>query len=117
MRTRTGKLPKMKVPLFESGSVIFCSSIDKWCELHGRLRVDAGDDFTNGASRTLRNKAQGNLYVIGVFNGKQSTLAHECAHMAFDICRDVGVHVQAGEANETYCYLLSRLVDFCGKNM
>ncbi|WKM72889.1 hypothetical protein Q2T70_03835 [Klebsiella oxytoca] len=117
MREKAMKPQKMKVPLFENGSVVFCTSIQEWHELHRGLKVDGGDDLTNGASRTLRHKTHGSLYIIGVFNGKHSTVAHECAHVAFDICSDVGVTVQPGCANETYCYLLSRLVEFCSKRM
>lgn len=116
-KTTTGKLPKMKVPLFETGEVVFCADINEWLNLHNRLGVDAGGELTNGASRTLHNDATVRLHIIGVFNGKESTLAHECAHIAFDICSCAGVTVQPGEANETYCYLISRLVDFCGKRM
>lgn len=114
---KLGKLPKMKVPLFETGEVVFCADIDEWMDLHNRIGVDSGSDLTNGASQTLHNKDMGTLHVIGVFNGRTSTLAHECAHIAFDICSNVGVTVQPGEANETYCYLISRLVEFCGKRM
>ena len=41
----------------------------------------------------------------GVFNGKaRSTIAHECSSQAFDICPSrVGVDVEPGRANETYC--------------
>ncbi|EFF2366490.1 hypothetical protein F9L31_19480 [Escherichia coli] len=46
-----------------------------------------------------------------------STIAHECAHMAFDICSRVGVDVEPGRANETYCYLMSRLVEFCERHI
>lgn len=70
----------------------------------------------NGASHTMSSE-NGVLHVIGVFNGKLSTIAHECAHMAFDICSRVGVDVEPGRANETYCYLMSRLVEFCERHI
>lgn len=68
------------------------------------------------ASHTMSSE-NGVLHVIGVFNGKLSTIAHECAHMAFDICSRVGVDVESGRANETYCYLMSRLVEFCERHI
>ena len=102
----------MKVPLFESGYIIYCGSWDDWGSLHEKLGIDGGDSFVNGASRTVTN-AQCVLHIIGVFNGKSSTLAHECAHMAFDICHRVGVSVETGSANETFCHLISRMIDFC----
>lgn len=117
MKTRSlVRAPKIKVPLFESGDVVFCDSIESWNAVHDRLGVDAGEGLTNGASHTLRS-GSGTVHIIGVFNGSVSTLAHECSHVAFDICGIVGVTVTPGEANETFCYLISRLVDFGGKWM
>lgn len=113
---KTGRLPRMKVPLFDSGDVIFCNSIEAWEALHNQLRADGGRGLTNGASHTISSRA-GTLHIIGVFNGKISTLAHECSHIAFDICGIVGVPVSAGEANETFCYLISRLVEFGSRHM
>lgn len=107
-----GKLPKMSVPLFESGLVVFCRDFTEWRQLHRRLNIELHDTGSNGASHTLSSEL-GVLHIIAVFNGKLSTLAHECAHMAFDICSQVGVVVEPGRANETYCYLMSRLVEFC----
>ncbi|EEE8861636.1 hypothetical protein C7188_22530, partial [Salmonella enterica subsp. enterica serovar Dublin] len=49
------------------------------------------------------------LYLLGVFNGNAATLVHECAHVAFYVCRDVGVTTHPGDANETYCYMLDRM--------
>ncbi len=104
----------MKIPLFESGYVVYCDSWDNWCSLHEKLGIDSGDSFVNGMSHTVSNN-EAVLHIIGVFNGRESTLAHECAHMAFDICHRVGVSVETGAANETFCHLISRLMDFCVK--
>ncbi|HHU7963203.1 TPA: hypothetical protein ACUKG2_004772, partial [Escherichia coli] len=87
-----------------------------WQRLHQKLGVDVHDSDANGASHTMSSE-NGVLHVIGVFNGKLSTIAHECAHMAFDICSRVGVDVEPGRANETYCYLMSRLVEFCERHI
>lgn len=43
----------MKVPLFESGYIIYCGSWDDWRSLHEKLGIDGGDSFVNGASRTV----------------------------------------------------------------
>lgn len=104
--------PSMRVPLFESGYIVFCDSLDKWVDLHNRLGVYAGDGEANGMSHTVSNDGYV-IHIIGLFNGKSSTLAHECAHMAFDICHRVGVNVEAGAENETFCHLVSRMVEFC----
>lgn len=112
----TGSLPKMNVPLFESGVVVFCRDFESWQDIHHKLGIEQHDDSSNGLSHTMTSQ-QGTLHIIGVFNGKLSTLAHECAHMAFDICSRVGVEVEPGRANETYCYLISRLVEFCERHI
>ncbi|MDE9528072.1 hypothetical protein [Xenorhabdus bovienii] len=106
--------PFMRVPLFESGYIVFCHSWRQWEALHAHLDVYSGEEGSNGMSRTVSSES-GVLHIIGVFNDKNSTLAHECAHVAFDICHRVGVNVSTGEANETFCYLISRLIEFCEK--
>ena len=106
----------MTVPLFECGEVIFCQSWNDWSELHDRINVDGGEHTGNGASHTV-SSVKGTLFIIGVFNGSWSTLAHECAHIAFDVCKKVGVTVEPGLPNETFCYLISRLVAFCESEM
>lgn len=75
------------------------------------LSVDAGgNEMLVGACQQYQNTDTGeNLYLIGVFNGEAATLVHECAHATFYCCRDVGVVVDTGAANETYCYLLDRM--------
>ena len=56
-----------------------------------------------GATQTYQNiEQQENLYLLGVFNGEVATLVHECAHIAFNVCRDTGVTVDTEGANETY---------------
>lgn len=46
------------------------------------------------------------MYYVGVFDKQISTLAHECAHIAFFLLGAVGVPTHAGDVNEAYCYLL-----------
>ena len=48
------------------------------------------------------------VFLIGVFNGDDSVLAHECAHAAFGILLNAGVDPLEGN-NEAYCYLLGYL--------
>lgn len=111
MRKITSGFNTMKVPLFECGEVVFCQNWHEWEILHRRLGVDGGMQFGNGASRSLSSQ-KGTLFIIGVFNNELSTLAHECAHIAFDICNRAGVVAEPGRANETFCHLVSRLVSF-----
>lgn len=71
---------------------------------------------TRGAARgkafAAQHKQTGELvYLIGVFDGGLSTLVHECAHLAFWILRDVGIKLQGGKTNESYCYLIQTLFE------
>ncbi|EBH2457165.1 hypothetical protein D6P45_10345 [Salmonella enterica subsp. enterica serovar Manhattan] len=81
-KTKWPKLPRFFVPLFHSANVYLCRSKEEWDQacIH-----------------------------LGVFNGDAATLVHECAHVAFYVCRDVGVTTYPGDANETYCYMLDRM--------
>ncbi|HGX1767236.1 TPA: hypothetical protein ACNR26_003897 [Escherichia coli] len=77
-KVNIGNVPKMLVPLFESGTIVFCRDFPEWQRLHQKLGVDVHDSDANGASHTMSSE-NGVLHVIGVFNGKLSTIAHECA--------------------------------------
>lgn len=69
-----------------------------------------GNEALAGATQTYLNTESGeNLYLIGVFSGDIATLVHECAHVSFYVCRDVGVTTYPSDANETYCYILDRM--------
>lgn len=108
--------PHIEVPLFCCGEIVFCNGWQMWSAIHDLLDADPGSELCNGASRTFSSN-EGVLHIIGLFNGENSTLAHECAHMAFDICSRVGVDIEQGGANETFCHLVSRLVHFCEQQM
>ncbi|WP_369606269.1 hypothetical protein [Serratia marcescens] len=105
------KLPRYLIPLFECANVYLCTSRDEWNQACTYLGFpDNNVDMLSGATQTYQNaEAQENLYLLGVFNADIATLAHECAHLAFYVCRDTGVTVDTNAANETYCYLLDKL--------
>lgn len=105
------KLPRYFVPLFNSANVYLARSKDEWEAACIHMKVDpSGIAMLGGACRHYQNEETNeNLYLIGVFNGDIGTLVHECAHATFYCCNDVGVSVDTGAANETYCYLLDRM--------
>ena len=110
-KTKWPKLPRYFVPLFHCANVYLCTSWVEWEQACNHLGVESGDnEMMAGATQTYFNTESGeNLYLIGVFNNDMATLVHECAHVAFYICRDVGVTTRPGDANETYCYMLDRM--------
>lgn len=105
------KLPSYRVPLFDSGRIYLCRSRDEFRQAMNFIGVPADKiESLNGLCRHFENETTNeNIYMLGVFNGKESTLVHECAHATFFICNDYGVTVDTGSANETYCYMLDRM--------
>lgn len=51
-----------------------------------------------------------NVFVIGVFDGRQSTLTHELTHLAIGLLEDRQVPITHA-TSEVMCYLLSNLID------
>ncbi|AJJ64486.1 hypothetical protein [Yersinia aldovae] len=111
-KTKWPNLPRYFIPLFHSANIYLCRSVEEWKLACKHLAVDAGEiDTLSGAAQTYsNNETNENIYLIGIFDGELSTLVHECAHVAFYTCRDVGVTIDTNAANETYCYLLDRMV-------
>lgn len=51
------------------------------------------------------------IVVVGWFNGRRGTLAHEFSHVAFAVLHRVGIPVENGQPNEAFCYLVGWLID------
>lgn len=112
------ELPGIPVPLFDSADVYFCFSREDWENAHNSLGSNSACQDRRGAANTFRSlNRQRDIHLVGVFDGRCSTLAHECAHIIFDICDHAGVRVVTGEANETFCYLLDALFAFGEKHL
>ena len=75
-KVNIGNVPKMLVPLFESGTIVFCRDFPEWQRLHQKLGVDVQDSDANGASHTMSSE-NGVLHVIGEFIGKQEKKTNE----------------------------------------
>jgi hypothetical protein len=51
------------------------------------------------------------IYLMGVFDGSEVTLAHELIHVCFGVADDVGLTTDPGKANEAFAYLHSALME------
>ncbi len=110
------KWPKVQsylIPLFHSSWVYLFTTIDDWKQAHRHLGIEVNNlSRINGCVRHFHDPSTGeNMYMVGVFDGKLSTLVHECAHACFYVCNDVGVRVDTAERNETYCYMIERMFE------
>ena len=112
------RFPKLEVPLFQSGFVYVCRTREEWLIAHEQLDAEATMTDRRGAANTFRHLSGGqDIHLLGVFDGSASTLAHEAAHIVFDICHTVGIEINSGGANETFCYLLDAIVAFASQNL
>jgi hypothetical protein len=105
------KLPSYLVPLFQCATIYLCRSKQEYIDAMKAIGCSAdGISLNNGLCRHFVNDSSSeNFYIVGVFDGKLSTLVHECAHATFFCCSDAGVDIDASKANETYCYILDRM--------
>lgn len=107
----------MVIPLFKSGKVYLCKTQQEWIDAHRALNAEVKLLDRVGASNSFKHLDGGmDIHLLGWFDQKPSTLAHESAHLIFDICHEIGIRVESGQANETFCYLLDSLVEFALMN-
>ncbi|QPB42217.1 hypothetical protein [Rodentibacter haemolyticus] len=107
------ELPKFDVPLFDGRCIYLCRSKDEWVNAHQFFGITAEKLDRKGAANTFQSlSGQQDIHLLGVFDGQSSTLAHEAAHIIFDICHLVGIDVETSKANETFCYLLDSVMRF-----
>lgn len=66
-------------------------------------------EYQGVEKQLTRAKTRKLVCVIGVFNGAQNVLVHECAHAAFDILSHVGIPTPTDSANEAFAYLIDYL--------
>lgn len=110
---KKAKWPKVVgtvVPIF-GGTVVLCNTPKQFtdCEMY-LTHQNRSDLPLGGVCASMRGSKGDRMYLVGVFDKTIATLAHELAHACFFILGDVGVRVEPGERNETFCYLLSYLL-------
>lgn len=117
MKTSWPKLPSMKVPLFDNGTVYLCRNFDEWKSAHAAAGLEVDDDlqYSSGLCRYIHHAGK-RRFLVCINSGEFSTLAHELAHVAFDVCGLAGVPCEEGKGNETFCYLLGAMMgNFAGE--
>lgn len=100
-----------EVPLYGS-CVYFVQSLADYNLCMDFYKMKHSKDDCVGKVQWCVNKKDGTtFFMLGVFDGKPSTLVHELAHLTFFVLAHVGVPVKEGKPNEAYCYLLDSLYD------
>lgn len=102
--------PRYSVPLFNCADVILLRDRQEASEYLGKLGLSFDLDGFNGFAYSHVRKGKPPLLIMGVFLHEPSVLAHEACHIAFEICNHVGVPTNNNEMNETFCYLVQRIV-------
>ncbi|KZR10481.1 hypothetical protein [Klebsiella aerogenes] len=110
-KAKWNKLPVFTIPLFHSAHVYLAVTKDEFQHADKFLGGNGNErPFNLGIASNYENTDTGErIYLIGVFDKQISTLVHECAHVCFYVCSDVGVTTNPEDANETYCYMLDRM--------
>lgn len=99
----------IRVPVFGM-EMWFCGDAKTFSACRSFLTHEPDASTSSGRCTVLSEKKTGaTVYLVGVFDGCPSTLAHELAHACFFIMKEVGVEAREGEKNETFCYLLGDL--------
>ncbi len=105
-------------PLFNCSPIHLVKSKEEAAAFFKWMKVGEWD-FTGyqGFQTKLSGKNGLPVIVIGVFDAKVATLAHECCHAAFEVCNIVGVPTPNDGMNETFCYLVQRMVEHFQKHL
>ncbi|EHM1384080.1 hypothetical protein KFS98_003567 [Salmonella enterica] len=111
-KKKSSKYPiKMRVPLFNCATILFFNDPS---EAIAYIKKISGNDFTfNGYDGfEWMYETEDKVYIIlATFNKSVATLAHEAAHATFEICNIVQTRVSEDRDNETFCYLLQRIME------
>ncbi|MCS3430040.1 hypothetical protein [Klebsiella sp. BIGb0407] len=104
------KHPTFSVPLFNCSDVILFLDRDDAVKYLRRMGRDFDLSGMNGFAYTHHRDGKTPIMMMGVFLHEPQILAHEACHIAFDICQLVGVPTPNDQINETFCYLVQRIV-------
>ncbi|TPG60120.1 hypothetical protein [Ewingella americana] len=110
-KTKISKPPEMRVPLFNCARIVFFTDKEiarKYIKkLSGKVFDFEGYDGFEWMYQTSKRT----FIIIAVFNNSAACLAHEAAHATFEICNIVQEPVKVESTNETFCYLIQRIME------
>lgn len=92
------------------GTVYLITSEEKWHDtMHYLTAEESVEALGSGRAKAMIDSNGVVIYFIGVFDGSLAALVHECSHVMFYILDYVGVEIDRGAANETFCYGIDKL--------
>lgn len=110
-------LPRMLVPLYECGHIVLVTdrekaeqiihSVGAWQDLRGH----------GGLAQYIQNDITGeNIFLLGIFRDEVGIIAHESCHITFFIHEFIGEGISTSTANEPFCHLLDKIVEWAYEN-
>lgn len=64
----------------------------------------------SGVTMKMEHPKYGEIFFVGVFDGRLSVLAHECSHAVFMLFERLGMDPR-DSAGEAFCYLLQGMFE------
>jgi len=65
----------------------YTNDFDDFCKIANSFNAEIGNENVSGKCIWIQNEQGISKFLIGCFNGCDSTLAHECTHAAFYISK------------------------------
>ena len=89
-------------------SILFAPDIPTFRQLAEHYEINDGDDFQGVGGRMMSNGR--GLIVVGVFDGRKSTLVHETGHAALRVLYRAGLNTNVSN-DEAFCYLQTSMFE------
>ncbi len=101
----------MRTPLFNCARIVLLRDREQATKYIKKLTGEEFEFSGYDGFELERGAKDRRTIMLGVFNGSPAILAHEASHAAFEICNIIGQPTPNGETNETFCYLVQRIVE------
>ncbi|WP_413724665.1 hypothetical protein [Sodalis sp. RH16] len=108
---KKNKHPEMRTPLFNCARIVLLRDREQAAKYIKKLTGEEFDFSGYDGFEMERAAKNRRTIMLGVFNDSAATLAHEAGHVAFEICSIVGIPTPNDHTNETFCYLVQRIME------